>query len=266
MITININPVFFSIGQFAIRWYGLIVAAAIGLGVWVALREARRRGLDPNLIGDALLWVIIAGLIGARLFHVIDHWTDEYAANPVRALYIWEGGLAIWGAVLGGLAAMAAFAWRRGVHLALLADVAAPGLVLGQAVGRIACIITGDAAGRPTSGPFGLAYTQPGAMVPQLGVYYTPTQVYEIVMNLGIFAVIWQLRKRKLPEGGLFLIYLLLYSTGRFVVTFWSAYRTVAFGLNQAQLVSILALVAGLPCLIYLFGTHRLTRIAAIER
>ena len=131
---------------------------------------------------------------------------------------------------------------------------------LAQAIGRIACIITGDAMGKPTNGPFGVAYTNPGAMVPELGVYYTPTPVYEIIMNLAIFAVVWRLRNRKLPEGGLFLIYLLLYSTGRFIVTFWSSYRIVALGLNQAQLVSLAALIIGLPWLVYLLRGHKAVR------
>lgn len=126
-----------------------------------------------------------------------------------------RGGLAIWGAVVGGFVAVAIFAWRRRLRLGLLADIAAPGLVLAQGIGRIACVITGDAMGKPTSGPFGFAYRNSGAMVPQLGAYYTPTPVYEMIMNLTIFAVVWRLRNRNLPDGALFLICLLLYSTGR---------------------------------------------------
>jgi phosphatidylglycerol:prolipoprotein diacylglycerol transferase len=262
MITISIDPIIFSVGHFMLRWYSLIVMTAIGVGLWIASREARRRGLDEGLVGDGALWVVIAGLMGARLFHVLDHWPHGFSANPIRALYIWEGGLAIWGGVFGGLLALVIFAWRRGLHLGMLADVAAPGLVLGQALGRFACIITGDAVGPPTDGPFGFAYTQPGVMVPELGVYYTPTPVYEILMNLAIFAVVWRLRKQQLPEGGLFLIYLLLYATGRFFVTFWSAYRIVALGLNQAQLVSLAAFAVGLPWLLYLLRRNEAVRAA----
>ena len=155
MITISIDPVIFSIGHVMIRWYSLIVTLAIVVGVGIAWREAKRKGLAEKHFTDALIWVIAAGLIGARLFHVIDHWSHEYAANPIRALYIWEGGLAIWGAVIGGGIAVAVFAWRHKLPLGRLLDIAAPGLVLGQAVGRAACVITGDAMGRPTTGPFG---------------------------------------------------------------------------------------------------------------
>ena len=252
MVTVSIDPIIFSIGHFHIRWYSLIVITAIAVGVWLTARQAEHKGFQKEEVYNGALWVILAGLLGARLFHVIDHWPHEYASNPIRALTIWEGGLAIWGGVLGGLIAVAILAWRRGWRLPRLLDAAALGLVMGQAIGRFACIITGDAIGKPTNGPFGVAYTNPGAMVPELGVYYTPTPVYEIIMNLAIFAVVWRLRNRKLPEGSLFLIYLLLYSTGRFFVTFWSSYRMVALGLNQAQLISLAALIIGLPWLVYL--------------
>jgi phosphatidylglycerol:prolipoprotein diacylglycerol transferase len=260
MVTISINPVIFSIGHFHLRWYSLIVMTAIATGVWLAAREAERKGFGKEAIYDGALWVVLAGLIGARLFHVLDHWSHRFAAQPIRALYMWEGGLAIWGGVVGGLIAVVILAWSRGWRIARLLDAVVPGLVLAQAVGRAACIITGDAAGKPTTGPFGLAYTHPGAMVPQLGVYYTPTQVYEIIMNLSIFAILWQLRRKKLPDGALFLIYLVLYAGLRFLVTFWSSYQIVAFGLNQAQLISLAALIIGLPWLVYLMREYQAVR------
>lgn len=261
MITVSIDPVIFSIGHFMVRWYGVIVAIAIGLGLWVAAWEARRKGLSEDAFSAGVVWGIIAGLAGARLFHVIDHWPHEYAADPVRALYFWEGGLAIWGAVLGGFAALTVFAWCRGLRLGFLADIAAPGLVLGQGIGRVACIITGDAMGKPTTGPFGFAYTNPGAMVPQLGVYYTPMPVYEIVVNLGIFAVLWRLRKRDWPDGLLFLVYLSLYSVERFLLGFTSAYQIIAFGLTQSQLIALVLLAAAIPLIVVL--AHRRIRTAS---
>ena len=264
MITVNIDPILLHLGHFALRWYGLIVVTAASVGIWVVLREAKRKGLSEYQFADAIPWVIVGGLIGARLFHVIDHWPDEYAVNPLRALYVWEGGLAIWGGVIGGLAALALFAWRRALSLTVLLDTAVPGLVLGQAIGRIACIITGDAIGKPTTGPFGLAYSNPGAMVPQLGVYYSPTPIYEILMNLTIFVVVWRLRKRPLPDGALFLVYLVLYSIGRFVITFWSAYKSVALGFNQAQWISLAGLAVGVPALIYLLRRRQPVQPAVV--
>lgn len=250
MITISIDPIIFSIGHFMLRWYSLIVVTAIIVGVWLSAREAERKGFKKEEIYDSALYVVLAGLLGARLFHVLDHWPEEYAANPIRALYIWEGGLAIWGGVIGGLVAVAFLAWQRGWRLPALLDAAVPGLVLAQAIGRIACVITGDAMGKPTTGPFGIAYTSPHALVPQLGVFYTPMPVYEMLACLGIFALVWQLRKRNWPDGLLFLVYLSLYSVMRFTLAFTSSYQIIALGMTQSQIVAILALVVALPLIV----------------
>lgn len=260
MITIDINPVVVGFGHFALRWYGLIVAASIALGVRIAAAEARRKGLLITDFKDAVFWVVLAGLAGARLFHVIDHWPHEYAANPVRALYLWEGGLAIWGAVAGGLLALAIFARRRSLSLARMADSAAPGLVLAQGLGRLACVITGDAMGKPTDGPLGIAYTNPGAMVPELGVYYTPMPIYELLVNLGIFALLWRLRKQNWPDGALFLVYLSLYSVERFALAFVSSYQIVALGLTQSQLAAVVALAAAIPLGVWTFTRRAIPR------
>jgi phosphatidylglycerol:prolipoprotein diacylglycerol transferase len=163
---------------------------------------------------------------------------------------VWEGGLAIWGAVVGGLITLVILARKNHWNLPKLLDLFAPALVLGQGIGRLACVITGDAVGRPTNGPFGLAYTNPHAMVKELGVYYTPTPIYEFIMNMVIFAILWRLRKNRLPDGALFFLYLSLYSVGRFIISIWSSYQTFAFGLNQAQFFSVAALLVSLPILV----------------
>ncbi len=105
---------------------------------------------------------------------------------------------------------------------------------------------------KPTLGPFGFAYVSPNAMAPQLGVYYTPTPVYEFLMNLSIFAVIWRLHKKHTPDGALFLTYLSLYSAGRFFISIWSSYQTFALGLNQAQFFSLVALAVSIPVLVWM--------------
>lgn len=264
MFTVSIDPIIFSIGHFMVRWYSLIVLTAILIGLWITKREAQRRGMDNEFVDDITLWLIPAGIVGARLFHVIDHWDHTYAADPLRIVYVWQGGLAIWGGVIGGLVALLVLSRRRQWKLLPVLDTLAPGVVLGQGIGRLACVITGDAMGRPTTGPFGFAYSNASAMVPELGVYYTPTPVYELILNVGIFALLWRLRRRNLPDGVLFLLYILLYSTGRFLITFWSSYRTIAFGLNQAQLISLVGVSAGLVLLVYLKqsarGEHALPR------
>ena len=250
MLTIRINPIIFSIGHFHLNWYGLIVSLALLTGLWVVVKEAQRMGFSKDIISDITPWLFLGGLIGARLFHVADHWDDIYSKDPLQIFALWEGGLAIWGAIVGGLISLYLIARKKNLNLSRLLDTFAPGVVIGQAFGRFACIITGDSVGKPTDGPFGLAYINPNAMVPQLGVYYAPTPIYEILLNSAIFAIIWNLRKLRLPDGALFLIYLSLYSIGRFFITFMSSYQEFAFGLNQAQVISLVGLLVSIPILV----------------
>jgi phosphatidylglycerol:prolipoprotein diacylglycerol transferase len=106
--------------------------------------------------------------------------------------------------------------------------------------------------GKPTTGPFGFAYTSPNAMVTKLGVYYTPMPVYELIINLGIFAVLWQLRKRNWADGQLFLVYLILYSLERFFLAFTSSYRIIAFGLTQSQIIAVFGFAIGMALLAWM--------------
>lgn len=258
MITISIDPIFLSIGHFHLRWYGLIIAIAAIIGVYLAGREVKRKGFNSSQFYDSVVWILIAGFIGARLFHVIDYWKNVYSVNPIQSLYVWEGGLAIWGGVLGGLLALYIFSRIHHWKFPKFLDAIVPGVVLAQAIGRVACIITGDSVGKPTSGPLGLAYTNPNAMVPKLGVFYTPTPIYEIAMNLGIFILLWNLRKKNLPEGELTLIYLILYSIGRFIIGFTSSYQIIAMGLTQSQIISVFVFLVSLPLIIIAFRQNRL--------
>src|SRR5215208_2270573 len=251
MFTITLDPIIAHVGPFVLRWYSLILVTAIGVGIWLTAREAARRGMKKDDVYEVSLYIILGGILGARFFHVLDQWSNEFAANPIRAFYIWEGGLAIWGAVAGGLVAAALICWKRSWRFPILLDAAAPGLVLAQAIGRIACIITGDAMGKPTTGPFGFAYASSHALVPQLGVYYTPMPVYEIVVNLLIFTVLWRLRNRKWADGSLFLLYLILYSLERFFLAFTSSYRIIVLGLTQSQIIALVGLVSAAAVLLW---------------
>lgn len=251
MLTISVNPLIF-IGPFIIRWTNLIVLLAIGIGVWLTAHEAERRATKKeDVFGDAI-WIVVGGIMGARLFYVINFWSFEFASNPVLSLnifHIW--GFDIWGAVFGGFVVTALVCWRRNWRLPVFLDAIAPGLVLAQAIGRIVCILTGDAVGRPTNGPLGFAYTNSNALAHQLKVYYTPMPAYELIGNLVIFGVLWKLRNRKWADGTLFLVYLVLYSVERYVLGFVSAYRIVALGLTQSQIIALIALIIALPVLAF---------------
>lgn len=247
-MTVSIDPVIFIWQGFALRWYPLIVILSIAVATLVSRKEAARRGLPAAYIGDLLLWVIPAGLLGARLFHGLDNW-DRYAANPIQLLAINEGGLAIYGALIAGGIATAVYTRRHGIDFLRMADALTPGLLLALAIGRLACIINGDAYGGPTGLPWALTYTDPDAFIPAslLGVPTHPYPVYELLWDSAIFVVVWHLRDRvdRVDRPGLlFLPAVGLYAIGRFVLTAVRQESAVLVGLQEAQVVSLVAIMA----------------------
>ena len=245
MFTVNIDPILFHLGPLAVSWYGIAVAVAIATGFWLITRETRRRGLPVDEIGGVVPWALIGGLVGARLLHVVDRW-DYYAAHPLQVFAIQNGGLAILGAILGGALASGIYLLRRGLPVRRLFDAAAPGIVLGQAIGRLGCLVTGDALGPATNGSWGVVYLNPHAQAPQLGVAYQPVFLYEMAWDLTVFGVLWLLRKRLPAEGQLFAVYLALYAVGKFGLTFLRSEVIWFGGLQEAQWLAIGALLVAL--------------------
>jgi len=256
-IVIDVDPVIFQLGHFALRWYGLFIAIAILVGFAVALREAKRKGMSADDVYGVGTWGVIGGFVGARLFHVIDRW-QEYLANPTAIFAIQNGGLAIYGAIVGGLLAGALYTRRRKLSFARLADVTAPGLALAQAVGRIGCLFNGDSLGPATSLPWGVVYLNPQAMAPSLGVAYQPTPAYELIGDLLIFALLWRLRSRLRVDGSLFLVYLVLYSALKFGVTTVARTEVIFLaGMQEAQVVSAIGGLAAAALLLWLQRRQR---------
>jgi phosphatidylglycerol---prolipoprotein diacylglyceryl transferase len=238
MLTIDVDPTILHLGPLALSWYGLAVAAAIAVGAWLTWREAARRGIPTEPLGELLIWIIPGGLVGARLLHVVDRW-DFYAANPQAILAVQNGGLAILGAILGGTIGGLIGARRLGLPVWPLADAAAPGVVLGMAIGRLGCLVTGDALGPATDGSWGIVYLNERAMAPALGVAFQPTFFYEMLLGLAIFATLWSLRRRLRVDGQLFALYLGLYALGKFALTFLRTETVWLWGLQEAQLVAL---------------------------
>ena len=250
MITININPVAFSLGAFDVRWYGIMVALAVVAVIVISLLEARRVGLAEEHIYSVGLWAIIGGIIVSRLLHVIDKW-NYYMANPAQIIGF--EGLTVYGAVLGALLAVLIYCWVKKISFWLIGDVIAPGAILGQAIGRIGCIMNGCCYGLPTSLPWGVVYTNPGSYCP-LGEPFQPTQIYHLIWNLIVFGILWSLRRQLKPQGSLFLLYLALYAAGDLSIRFvrvGEPFRSgMFFNMQQAQLIGIVILVVTVPWLI----------------
>lgn len=255
-IVIDIDPTIVHLGPIMLRWYGLFFGLAIFAGVWLGLREATRKGLDGERVQSLALWSVVGGMVGARLFHVADRW-DVYAADPLRAFALWEGGLAVYGGLIGGVFAGLMYALRSGLPVWKMGDAAAPGMILGQAVGRLACIPNGDAYGAPASLPWAFVYTHPMSMVPRelLGVPTHPYAAYELLFNLAVLGLLWRLRGVFKKDGLLFLTYVAVYGTGRFLLTFFRVETVWFWGLQEAQVIAVLAVVVALPLLAWRAST-----------
>ncbi|MEK7354574.1 MAG: prolipoprotein diacylglyceryl transferase, partial [Chloroflexota bacterium] len=179
-IVINIDPTILRLGHFMLNWYGIIVMLAILAAIGIAIYEGKRKGISSETILSMSPWVVLGGIIGARLFHVVDKW-DYYMSNPLQAFALWQGGLAIWGALAGGAVGVLIYARTKHLGQGHLADTMVPGFLDGQIIGRFACIIDGDAVGGATTLPWAFTYINPGAMVPPglLGVPVHPYPVYD---------------------------------------------------------------------------------------
>jgi len=214
------HPILFQFGNVEIRWYGVMIALAFLAGTFLGVREARRKGYDPELIYDLLFYVMLAGIVGARLYYVLVSNPVYFLQHPLDIVAIWRGGLALHGGLLGGLLAGIWFCKKRRLAFWSFADLLTPSVMLGQAVGRGACTLNGCSYGKPTSLPWAITFTNPAAQAPH-NIPLHPTQFYEMATDLLIFAILWNFRKRTRFDGQLFLTYAIVYAVARFVLEFF---------------------------------------------
>ncbi|MEK7221068.1 MAG: prolipoprotein diacylglyceryl transferase [candidate division NC10 bacterium] len=237
-------PILLKIGGFHLRAYGALIAIALLTGSWLAGREAARKGLPSERVQDFIIWAALFGILGARLYYLAFAAPRIFLEDPLGVLAIWRGGLAIHGALLAGAATAIWYVRRHRLSFWRLADTVAPSLILGQAIGRVACFLNGDAYGIPTTLPWAVTFTNPESMAP-LGVPLHPTQVYEMGLNLILFGLLWWWRTRIRFDGQLFLLYVGGYGIIRFVVeNFRGDQLQYAGGISAAQTLSLLVLIA----------------------
>ena len=239
--------------------FGLLVGIAFFTGRWLATVEARRLmpQLPPEVMGNICIYGFIVGLLGARLFHILEH-PGEFVENPAAMIFS-RGGFTIFGGLIVGLLFAGWYARRKGAPLALSLDAAAPGLMLAYAIGRIGCQISGDGdwgievtSAAPAWLPDWLwAQTYEGNIahvdIPPPGVY--PTPIYETLMSLVAFAILWKLRRHSHASGWLFGVYLLLAGIERFAIEpirVNSTYSLFGREVTQAQIIAVSCIVAGI--------------------
>lgn len=261
---IDVDPVAFTVLGIPVRWYGLVLVVAATIAVWLAQREARRRGVASDVVTDAVIWVGAAALIGGRLLYVVQNELGSLAEHPAHLLMVWVGGLSFYGGLIGALVALVVFARRRGVPVLVAFDIAAPAAAIGQAIGHVGCLIGGDSYGVPTDLPWAVVYQNPGAMAP-LNVPLQPTQAYEAI-GLGLlFAALWLSRGRlgHLGDGVMASAYLLGLATIRFGLFFLRDEPAVLLGLKTAQVIGLG--IAALAVVLFIAARQTRTTTTALS-
>lgn len=248
MIHIGISPIAFTLGDLSIRWYGVAVAFSI-IFILLWLRHFWKKAeINPEFVTGVAVVGIPCGLVISKLFHIIDK-LSYYLSYPGELIN--PAGLTIFGGILGGMLGMWIYCRLRKVSAAPLLDLAAPGVILSQAIGRIGCIVNGCCYGKPTGLPWGFVYTNPESFAP-LGTPIHPTQAYELLWDLFVFALLfWILRNRLKLEGSLTMAYLTLYSAGTFGIRFFRGdVAPFVFGLQEGQLIALLVLLVAISFLL----------------
>ena len=252
MLTISVNPVAFTIGSLTVRWYGIMIAIAVASLLVITVREAKRLGI-PGDIYSIAFWAIVGGLVGGRLGYVIWDW-QYFVAHPLAIIGF--QGLAQSGMITGLVVAALIYlrvTKMRFSTLLSIGDAVAFGAPLALAIGRIGCTLNGCCYGRPSPFhffPLAIIYTPRDSMAPQYwNVPLYPTQIYHLLWNLIVFAMVWRLRGKLKPEGSLFFFFLCIFAIGDFSLRFLRAEEPWLWGLRQAQFVDLAAVAIFLPWL-----------------
>lgn len=242
-----LNPIAIAIGPFEVHWYGLIIGFGIALGFYLAAKEGDRLGLPKDTFADLLIWAIPLAIISARIYYVLFQW-EYYSQHPGDIIKIWNGGIAIHGALIGAVATAVVFSKAKNISFWKLADIAAPSIILGQAIGRWGNFMNQEAHGGEVTRSFLENLHLPEFIINQMyidGQYYHPTFLYESIWNFAGFLLLLGLRKVNLKRGELFLIYVMWYSIGRFFI---EGLRTDSLMLTDslriAQVISLVLLAA----------------------
>ncbi len=253
MIEIGAGPNLISAGSFVLSWHGLFSFLAVATAVFLVGRWGPLRGILPDTIYSIALWAIVGGFIGARAVHVIDNWS-VYGGDPGRILAIWNGGVGVWGGILGGFIGGTLYALWRGHPVGIIADLTAPAMLIGQTIGRVGDIVNGEHCAKTADFFLSFIWTHPETAARGCAngasTSVQPVIAYEMIWNMIALGIIWKLRGRIKPDGMLFALYLALYSVGRFAITFAREDRIWALGMQEAQYIALLVLAITVPLLI----------------
>src|SRR4029077_1034082 len=235
-----------------------MIAIGLYVGIQVALRDSARRGISGDQLMNVPLLAAVLGIAGGRLYYVVQNDPSFFLHNPAQIIAVWQGGMAFFGAIFGGALAVAISSWRWKIPFWSVLDVGALGMTIGQTIGRIGNIINGDIVGYKTNG-WGFEYTNPHSFA-QTNVPVQPASLYELLISLALFLLLWNLRTRIHPGGMLSMVYVVLYSVSQFFIFFVRDNVVILGGLKQAQVTSLVVIALTLPVIAYLLRKERLAR------
>jgi len=257
-----VHPVVWQLGPFTIRSYGILISIAFAIGIWLAVRRGRTRGLDPSQMTDLCIVILVSSIAGARLLYVIPYW-EEYAARPLRLLAVWEGGLTMYGGLLAAVLASIVFTRRKGMPFWTVSDVTAPSIALGLGLTRIGCFLNGCCFGLPTGLRWGVRFPPHSAAGAEFyGIPIHPTQLYAALGGFALFVGLLLVEKRIRGEGRLFLLLIMAYGVLRLVLDHFRFYEDVSVlalgssSLSWNQWLS-LGLIVAAGILYLRQGSHR---------
>jgi phosphatidylglycerol---prolipoprotein diacylglyceryl transferase len=265
-ITIDLEPNIAHLGPFLITWHGVFavlgIIAAARLGLWLLGKD----GVDTSRGSDGVAWMVVLGLIGARLLYVWENF-QLFSGNLLRAFALTEGGISQWGGLFGAI--IGAYVWARRASISYwkILDGGGAAAMIGLAIGRIGDVINGEHHGTPTDLPWGVEYVNPDTLG-QPGKIVHPEVAYEMILCLGLLALLLPFHQRlktKLPDGVLGLTYLGLYALGRFFLSFLRTDPSIFVGLRQAQLASALMVIFAAFAIPILFRRSRPAGAAPTE-
>ena len=242
------HPIAFHLGPLTIHWYGVMIALAFLAGLWTAARRARRENISGERIGDVVLWLMVGGILGARIVYVATYWKDEFASQPLSEVFmIQHGGLVYYGGFIGAaIAGIIYIRWKKQLPLWKTADVLAPSVALGNVFGRIGCLLNGCCYGRPANLPWAIHFPSDH---PTAGLPVHPAEIYDALNNFILYLLLALLFRRKKFDGEVFATYLIGYAVTRTVMEYFRGdypLDQIHLGLTPGELISIPIFITGL--------------------
>ena len=257
MISIPFNPKMFEIGNFVLSWHGFWSFVGVLVAIYLVAKWAKKDGLNPDLVYNTAVWGVLGGILGARIVHVLDY-LPYYLDNPGKIFAVWSGGIGLWGGIIGGVLGGAIYAYIQKYPVGKLMDLTAPAMLIAQAIGRLGDVWNGEHLSRATDLPWGWIFTHPDSPGRRgaIELFQNPVQpvhpsvVYEIIWDLSVCWFIWGYRKSLKPDGSLWMLYMALYSVGRFLIQFTRMDSVKFWALQEAHIISLIIFTISVAFLI----------------